>query len=443
MLKHEIIYTANPSVAFRKINNKYIAYNQDNLSMFCFSKIGFEILNNILLANLSGGFQGIKNSNNVSKCQYDEFVKFLIENQLVLIPGVETKNNKSDKPQFIQMELWRFVKEHSGVYVPVNGTLEITYKCNQRCIHCYQDCEETKKIQDGDTEDIKMYIKKLYDAGCFVLTITGGEPFARKDIWEILNYARSLNFCIILYSNGTLIKERDIERLQRLRIKKVCISLFSMNKAVHDKIANKNGLQEKALTTIKNLRNAGVNVRIHCPILNINYADYTDVVDLSKQLKCEVILGPTMIPKDNGALEPLCFSITDSEYLEVLKSSFSYTQLFDSECTMANKLSEIPCNVVNSGIAVSSDGKVFPCNSFKLEIGNLNNDTIINIWNNSRVLKKLRKIKLSKISECRNCKKLNTCTLCPANTWKEKGDIVGPSMLNCRIAEIKQRFIYN
>jgi len=76
--------------------------------------------------------------------------------------------------------------------VPLSVQLDVTYRCNERCIHCYLDHDDHGEMTIAEIRDV---LDQLADAGVFFLTLSGGEVFMRMDFFEILRYARELSFC--------------------------------------------------------------------------------------------------------------------------------------------------------------------------------------------------------------------------------------------------------
>jgi len=92
----------------------------------------------------------------------------------------------------------------------INVGLQITRHCNLKCIHC---CE-SDQMPDNSIQKIKIIIDKLSNAGLKKICITGGEPFLRKDLTEILEYVFNKNIQITLSTNGFLI---DKEKLSQIK----------------------------------------------------------------------------------------------------------------------------------------------------------------------------------------------------------------------------------
>ncbi len=73
--------------------------------------------------------------------------------------------------------------------IPLSVQLDLTYRCNERCIHCYLDHEDHGEMT---TTEIKSLLDQFAEAGVFFLTLSGGEILLRKDFFEILEYARAI-----------------------------------------------------------------------------------------------------------------------------------------------------------------------------------------------------------------------------------------------------------
>ena len=67
--------------------------------------------------------------------------------------------------------------------VPISVHLDVTYRCNERCVHCYLDHNDHGEMT---TAEIKSVLDQLAEAGVFFLTFSGGEVFLRRDFFELL-----------------------------------------------------------------------------------------------------------------------------------------------------------------------------------------------------------------------------------------------------------------
>jgi hypothetical protein len=88
--------------------------------------------------------------------------------------------------------------------IPLSVQLDLTYRCNERCIHCYLDHEDHGEMT---TAEILGLLDQLAAAGVFFLNVSGGEIFMRPDLFTIIEHARKLQFSVKLKTNGVMIRE--------------------------------------------------------------------------------------------------------------------------------------------------------------------------------------------------------------------------------------------
>src|SRR5947208_15933799 len=92
--------------------------------------------------------------------------------------------------------------------VPLGVQLDLTYRCNERCVHCYLDHDDHGEL---NTIEIKDILDQLADAGVFFLTFSGGEVFMRRDFLELVAYARQLQFNVKVKTNAVMIREYEAQ----------------------------------------------------------------------------------------------------------------------------------------------------------------------------------------------------------------------------------------
>ena len=162
--------------------------------------------------------------------------------------------------------------------VPLTVHLDVTYRCNERCEHCYLE-------HDGDgemsTAEIISTLDQLAAAGVFFLTISGGEPLIRRDIFEIIEYARSLRFNVKLKTNAILIREKEARRLRELNVEQVQISVYSHRAQVHDGISKVPGSLDRTIRGIRLLKAHGLKVTIANVLMKGNLDDAEGVRQLA------------------------------------------------------------------------------------------------------------------------------------------------------------------
>ena len=116
------------------------------------------------------------------------------------------------------------VREHAFAgRVPLAVHFDLTYRCNERCVHCYLDHEDHGEMT---TAEVKHVLDQLAEAGTLFLTLSGGELLLRRDFFELLTYARRLRFDVKIKTNAILIGERDAARIRELGVRQIQISVY-------------------------------------------------------------------------------------------------------------------------------------------------------------------------------------------------------------------------
>ena len=95
--------------------------------------------------------------------------------------------------------------------VPIAVHLDVTYRCNERCIHCYLDHDDHGEMTTAEIKDV---LDQLAEAGVFFLTFSGGEVFLRRDFFDIVEYARRLMFSVKIKTNAVMIHEQEARRIR-------------------------------------------------------------------------------------------------------------------------------------------------------------------------------------------------------------------------------------
>lgn len=316
--------------------------------------------------------------------------------------------------------------------IPMGVQLDLTYRCNERCVHCYLDHDDHGEMT---TAEIKGLLEQLADAGVFTLTLSGGEIFLRKDFFEILEYARlQLTFCVKLKTNAILIREREAARLRDLGVESIQVSIYSHRPEIHDAITLVPGSLKRSLAAIRFLRSQGLKVIIANVLMTRNLEDYPRVRALADELGVECTLDPTITPMMDGNRSILQLGADRAALRHVLHDA-SLVGDVDAFCAIAAKADEstldsMPCSAGHTSCYVSPYGDVFPCVQFPLPTGNVRRQRFIDIWRHSDRMNEVRSIRLKDLTTCTQCTHVSNCTRCPGLAFME-GNMRGPSSQDC------------
>ena len=315
--------------------------------------------------------------------------------------------------------------------VPLSVQLDVTYRCNERCIHCYLDHDDHGEMT---TAEIRGLLAQLAEAGVFFLTLSGGEVFMRMDFFDIVEYARSLMFCVKIKTNAFMIREKEAQRLSDLEVQDVQVSIYSHRPEVHDAITLLPGSLKRSVAGIKLLRSRGVKVVIANVLMMQNLNDHAGVKQLAKDLGADYTIDPTITPMMDGDRAVLRLGLGVSQLQDVFRTSDLVGDV-DEFCAPPppvddDVLKEFPCSAGHTACYISPYGDLFPCVQFPLPSGNVRRQKFMDIWNYSDQLNEVRSITASDLPVCSGCDHVGTCTRCPGLAYLE-GNMRGPSTQDC------------
>jgi AdoMet-dependent heme synthase len=316
--------------------------------------------------------------------------------------------------------------------VPLSVQLDLTYRCNERCVHCYLDHDDHGEMT---TAEIKHLLKELADAGVFILTLSGGEIFLRKDFFELLEYARrTLMFCVKLKTNAMLIREREAARIRDLGVESVQISIYSHRPEVHDALTVVPGSLKRSLDAVRFLKSQGLRVIIANVLMTQNMQDYPAVRALAAELGVDCTLDPTITPMMDGDRSVLSLGVGQNALRQVLRDP-SLVGEVEEFCAISTNpdedaLENLPCSAGHTSCYVSPYGDVYPCVQFPLPTGNVRKQRFIDIWRHSDAMKDVRSIRVKDLTTCTSCSHVASCSRCPGLAFLE-GNMRGPSSQDC------------
>jgi AdoMet-dependent heme synthase len=315
--------------------------------------------------------------------------------------------------------------------IPLSVQLDLTYRCNERCVHCYLDHDDHGEMT---TAEIKGLLDQMADAGVFFLTISGGEIMMRKDFFEILEHAHARTFSIKLKTNGVLIRKKEAERIRALGVESVQISVYSHRAEVHDAITKMPGSFRQTIEAVRLLRTVGLHVTMANVLMVQNAKDYSGVRALANELGAQCTLDPTITPMMDGERSILELNVDKAALREVFRDGALVGNV-EEFCAPPQGVDEdaldmLPCSAGHTACYVSPYGDVYPCVQFPLPSGNVRRTKFVDIWRDSPQLKEVRSITLRDMPSCSQCAHGATCTRCPGLAYLE-GNMRGPSYQDC------------
>lgn len=324
--------------------------------------------------------------------------------------------------------MWEMADRASQLGVPVSVHLDLTYRCNERCVHCYLDHDDHGEMS---LPEICNVLEQMAAAGTFFLCLSGGEVFMRRDFFEIVAYARKLLFSVKIKTNGVMIREAEARRLAELGVQDVQISIYSKDPDVHDGITKLPGSLQRSLQAVRLLKAHGVRVTIANVLMMANLFDDGAVMNLARDLGASYSLDPMVTPKMDGDTSILGLRAPLWALQKVHKDGFAAQNAHAAGPAELDESEDLPCSAGHSFCYISPYGDVFPCVQFPLPTGNVRRQSFADIWNNSSEMAQVRSIRMKDLSTCSRCSHSSACTRCPGLAYME-GDMRGPSSADCQ-----------
>ncbi len=329
----------------------------------------------------------------------------------------------------------RLFEKTVGLHIPLSVHIDLTMRCNELCRHCYRVIEERPELT---TDELKALLGDLARAGTLYLAFSGGEVFLRKDLLELIEHARQLRFDVRLKSNALLITKAKAERLRALGVRQVDISIYSADPAVHDWVTKVPGSLERSLQGAVLLKDAGVTVKLNCPLMRQNVGQYKEVRALAERLGALSGFDPMITAKNDGNTSTVKLRITGRQLIQVLQDPAMNPDVGKTDVreipSVRPDLGEIPCGASHNACYISAYGDVQPCVAMPIACGNVRDEPFEEIWRRSPEMLRVRSIRIRDLHTCSSCAASRFCTRCPGQALVENGDLYGPSTANCEQA---------
>lgn len=305
---------------------------------------------------------------------------------------------------------------NSGASAMTSMSLEISNPCNERCVHCYRTCDATRRgfLTEKQARRVLEQAKEL---GATSATVTGGEALLNPEWHGILGAADEMGFRTSLFTNGTLMKAENADFIASIKnLKEVQISLYALDEAVHDAITGLKGSCAATKNALLLLRERGVPVFVSCPAMKENKTAVLDVMrwcDDNEIPSCAdiFIFGSSDYTEKNLA-HRLSREELEEFFEETMKDGGRLSYVWGSGHGERD-LSKIEFyGGATRSLCVSGDGAIYPAIGWYEPLGNIESDTLRDVYENSPLLKRLRTICAADIPECAGCKCADFCDFC-------------------------------
>lgn len=346
---------------------------------------------------------------------------------------------------------------------------ETTKACGLACKHCRAEAITKPMPNELTHEESINLIDQISEFGkpSPILVFSGGDPLMRKDIWELIDYSNKKGIITALSPSVTpLLNDETIEKIIEYKISSVSISIDSPYREIHDKIRGIEGTWDRSVEVVRKMINKGIKVQINTSVMRSTVEGLPDMVDLIvNKLGVKIWEVFYLIPVGRGKFDE---DLTKEEWEDVTAflyeaSKYNLT-VRTSEGPMFRRIAILYNTLENNGIDyikelhhgelyyrlierlrnvmgepknkskaethgtrdgrgivfVSHDGFVYPSGFLPFPAGNVKKQSIVNIYRNSDLFKKLRSSELK--GKCGICEFKSICGGSRARAFAYKGD---------------------
>lgn len=332
-----------------------------------------------------------------------------------------------DENNSINIEQDDILNAFSEMLVPASATIEITERCNEKCIHCYRPDYTNKDIEVWSPEIFDDVCRQLKDMGTLQIDFTGGEPFLKKDFMKYLEVANKYDFVITILTNGTLLSDKIVEKISTMKIRMMYVSLYSNDELIHDSITKNSGSFRKTLKALDMMFSKGIPICINSPIMSLNKDSVKGLSHMaSYQYQADIKYTYKISNSYNSNKNTCNLNVYSAEEMAKYmadKNVALYKEVLNDEKRTQLNFRDRYCDTGFRSITISPIGDVIICTALREKCGNILVDKLGKIWSESVNINNWRNEHSQINSRCLSCKRLNYCEPCPAESFNSKNDI--------------------
>ena len=331
--------------------------------------------------------------------------------------------------------------------IPTSGTIEVTHRCNNRCVHCFNNLplhDSGSRHTELSVERHRRILDEISAAGCLWLLFTGGEIFARPDFPNIYTYAKHQGLLITLFTNGTLITPQIADFLANWRPFSIEITIYGRTRSTHERITGVAGSYDRCLRGIHLLMDRGLPLKLKTMVMVHNQHEIWEMKrfveeDLGLEFKFDAMINP----RRNGAQCPLSARLAPEEIVALdlmdrnrVAEWHKFAAKFVEPITSADPCEALyNCGAGLQSFCVDPFGRLRLCTLAAADGYDLIRGSFRQGW--EQYLQNLRLQPITRQTKCNTCGLKSMCGMCPANGELECRDFETPVDFLCRVAHLR------
>jgi radical SAM protein with 4Fe4S-binding SPASM domain len=330
--------------------------------------------------------------------------------------------------------------------IPIEGTIETTFRCNLRCAHCYvNEPVGAREVRERELPlpRLKRLVDEIVDAGCLFVLITGGEVLARPDFPELYVYAIRKGLLVTVFTNGTLVTDRIADLFDEYRPENVEISLYGMTRETYERVTGVPGSYDKCIAGIERLVARDIPLTLKTMALAWNVHEVAAMEAYAHRLGLPFRFDSCLNPRvdcganRNGELQLTAEQAValDLQSPERLRELREFCERFARPEVPRGVEQVYTCGAGQSAFVVDPYGKLQMCQLSRRAAFDVREGSFAEGWN--EYFPRLRARTWQTRSVCRTCSLMSLCGSCPGAAEMETGDIEAMVPQFCEITHMR------
>lgn len=337
----------------------------------------------------------------------------------------------------------------SAVKAPFLVALNLTRRCNLRCVHCYLDAGVRRDGEQGEltTDEVRGLLDQIAGLSDETMVVfTGGEPMLRKDLDVLISHASELGLMAVVGTNGTLLDDDRAKELKAAGAQGVGLSIDSLDPAFHDDFRALPGAWEKTMAAVDACRRNQLRFQIHFSVTDSNAHELDDMITFAKASGAFVLnvfflvctgRGEKVTDISKETYEAVLRRVTEAAHqqdgLMVRAKCAPHFKRMALELdpswpvTAAHGYEAGGCLAGTRYCRVTPEGDVTACPYMETPVGNIRGDNFITLWRDAPQFKQLRAPVLE--GRCGDCEYTKLCGGCRARPLARDGNLMGEDFL--------------
>jgi radical SAM protein len=326
---------------------------------------------------------------------------------------------------------------------------EMTRACALACRHCRAEAIPRRNEHELTTEEAFTLVDAIAAEGRCIFILTGGDPFMRPDIFEIVGYAASKELSVAVSPSGTgRLTKVSLERLAEAGCRRMSLSIDGPTAEVHDAFRGVKGTFERTMTAAAHARAAGIDLQINTTIARHNNTMIQQMPAVIERMDAAVWTAFFLVPTGRAQLADCLdadgFERVFAELFEIWKTDPPFmiktTEGPHYRRYVAQHLAEIAPErmprhadyyrmpAIGDGkgfVFVSHVGDICPSGFLEIPAGNVRRDSLIDVYRNDPMFVRLRDADRTN-GKCGLCDYRRLCGGSRARAYGFSGDPFGP-----------------